>query len=146
MPFETCLNCLARWRLWIRPVVIFIYALAALVFVPLFLVKSLEDGFNKRDQEILIAGIFVWVAIPLSLWEIIQHVIHYTQPKLQKHIIRQDMLQHKRFQQDKEISTCLFVPNGLSTIYHFYHGYCKLILLTLFLPFQDIVDGSHLCH
>jgi phosphatidylglycerophosphate synthase len=88
MPFETCLNCLARWRLWIRPVVIFIYALAALVFVPLFLVKSLEDGFNKRDQEILIAGIFVWVAIPLSLWEIIQHVIHYTQPKLQKHIIR----------------------------------------------------------
>jgi hypothetical protein len=45
------------------------------------------------------------------------------------------MLQHKRFQQDKEISTCLFVPNGLSTIYHFYHGYCKLILLTLFLPF-----------
>jgi phosphatidylglycerophosphate synthase len=69
-------------------VVIFIYALAALVFVPLFLVKSLEDGFNKRDQEILIAGIFVWVAIPLSLWEIIQHVIHYTQPKLQKHIIR----------------------------------------------------------
>jgi hypothetical protein len=51
MPFETCLNCLARWRLWIRPVVIFIYALAALVFVPLFLVKSLEDGFNKRDQE-----------------------------------------------------------------------------------------------
>jgi hypothetical protein len=46
------------------------------------------------------------------------------------------MLQHKRFQQDKEISTCLFVPNALSTIYHFYHGYCKLILLTLFLPFS----------
>ncbi|KAJ3659490.1 hypothetical protein Zmor_011177 [Zophobas morio] len=88
MPSEICLNCLARWRQWIRPLVIFLYALAALVFVPLFLVKSLEDGFNKRDQEILIAGIFVWVAIPLSLWEIIQHVIHYRQPKLQKHIIR----------------------------------------------------------
>lgn len=58
------------------------------MFVPLFLVKSLKDGFNKHDQEILVAGIFVWVAIPLSLWEIILHVIHYTQPRLQKHVIR----------------------------------------------------------
>lgn len=81
-------NCLFTWRLWIRPLVIFIYALAALVFVPLFLIKSVEDGFNRRDQEILIAGCFVWIAIPLSLWEIIQHCINYTEPKLQKHIIR----------------------------------------------------------
>lgn len=88
MCLEKCMECLSRWRLWIRPLFIFLYALAALVFVPLFLAKSLEDGFNKHDQEILIGGIFVWVAIPLSLWEIILHVIHYTQPNLQKHIIR----------------------------------------------------------
>ncbi|KAJ8973432.1 hypothetical protein NQ317_016715, partial [Molorchus minor] len=88
MCLEKCLECLSRWRLWIRPLFILLYAFAALVFVPLFLVKSVRDGFNKHDQEILIAGIFVWVAIPLSFWEIIQHVIHYTQPKLQKHIIR----------------------------------------------------------
>ncbi|KAJ8913950.1 hypothetical protein NQ315_015188 [Exocentrus adspersus] len=83
-----CMECLSKWRLWIRPLFIFLYAFAALVFVPVFLAKSLEDGFNKHDQEILIAGVFVWVAIPISLWEIILHVIHYTQPKLQKHIIR----------------------------------------------------------
>lgn len=88
MILDSCLNCLSKWKLWIRPLFIFLYALAALVFVPLFLVKSLENGFNSRDQEILIAGIFVLVAIPISLWEIILHVIHYTQPKLQKHIIR----------------------------------------------------------
>ncbi|CAG9823102.1 unnamed protein product [Phaedon cochleariae] len=88
MCFEQCLDCLSRWRLWIRPLFILLYAFAALVFVPLFLVRSLQDGFNKHDQEILIGGIFVWVAIPLSLWEIIQHVIHYRQPKLQKHVIR----------------------------------------------------------
>lgn len=88
MCLEKFMECLSRWRLWIRPLFIFVYALAALVFVPLFLVKSLEDGFNKHDQEILIGGVFVGVAIPLSLWEIILHVIHYTQPKLQKHIIR----------------------------------------------------------
>ncbi|KAJ8940437.1 hypothetical protein NQ318_007137 [Aromia moschata] len=67
MCLERCLECLSRWRLWIRPLFILLYAFAALVFVPFFLVKSVEDGFNKHDQEILIAGIFVWVAIPLSL-------------------------------------------------------------------------------
>lgn len=85
---ESCLNCLRKWKLWIRPLAILFYAIGALVFVPYFLVKSIENGFKKRDQEILIAGIFAWIAIPLSLWEIILHVIHYTQPKLQKHIIR----------------------------------------------------------
>ncbi|XP_017770808.1 PREDICTED: transmembrane protein 184C [Nicrophorus vespilloides] len=88
MFLDGCLNCFAKWRLWIQPLAILIYALAALVFVPLFLVKSIQNGFNRRDQEILIAGIFAWIAIPLSLWEIILHVIHYNQPKLQKHIIR----------------------------------------------------------
>ncbi|KAK9754869.1 Organic solute transporter Ostalpha [Popillia japonica] len=88
MVLDGCLNCLSKWRLWIRPLFIFLYALAALVFVPLFLVKSFENGFNSKDQEIVIAGVFVLVAIPISLWEIILHVIHYTQPKLQKHIIR----------------------------------------------------------
>lgn len=88
MVLESCLGFLGKWKLWIRPLAILLYALAALVLVPLFLVKSIENGFNKRDQEILVAGIFVWIAIPLSLWEIILHVIHYSQPKLQKHIIR----------------------------------------------------------
>lgn len=88
MCLEQCLNCLLKWRQWIRPFFIIIYAICALVLVPLFLIKSLNDGFNKHDQEVVIGGIFVLVAIPLSLWEIIQHVIHYTQPKLQKHVIR----------------------------------------------------------
>lgn len=85
---ESCLNCFAKWKLWIRPAAVVLYAIAVLVLVPLFLIKSIEDGFNKREQEILIAGVFVWIAIPISLWEIIQHVINYTQPRLQKHIIR----------------------------------------------------------
>ncbi|KAF5274276.1 hypothetical protein FQR65_LT04394 [Abscondita terminalis] len=81
-------NFISKWRYWIIPLAVFLYALAVLVFVPLFLVKSVEDGFNKREQEILIAGVFVGLAVPISLWEILQHVIHYTEPKLQKPIIR----------------------------------------------------------
>ncbi|KAK5643294.1 hypothetical protein RI129_007139 [Pyrocoelia pectoralis] len=84
----SCRNCIIHWRYWIGPLAIFLYAIAVLVFVPLFLVKSVQDGFNKRDQEIFIAGIFAWLAVPISLWEIIQHVINYSEPKLQKPIIR----------------------------------------------------------
>lgn len=83
-----CLDVLVKWRQWIRPIFIILYAVGALVIVPLFLIKSLKDGFNKHDQEVLIGGVFVLIAIPLSLWEIIQHIIHYNQPSLQKHIIR----------------------------------------------------------
>ncbi|KAF5302387.1 hypothetical protein FQA39_LY10426 [Lamprigera yunnana] len=83
-----CRTCLSKWRYWIIPFAVFLYGVAVLVFVPLFLVKSVEDGFNKRDQEILIAGVFVGLAIPISLWEILQHIIHYAEPKLQKPVIR----------------------------------------------------------
>lgn len=88
MCLEQFLNCIFKWRQWIRPIFIILYAVGALVLVPLFLIKSLKDGFSKDDEEVLIGGIFVLIAIPLSLWEIIQHVIHYNQPKLQKHVIR----------------------------------------------------------
>lgn len=88
MSMEGCVDCLKKWRLWIRPLVILLYALAILVFVPIFLVKSFKTGFDKHEQEIVIAGVFVWITIPVSLWEIVQHVVHYTQPKLQKHVIR----------------------------------------------------------
>ncbi|KAL3266773.1 hypothetical protein HHI36_010931 [Cryptolaemus montrouzieri] len=81
-------DCLSQWRQWIRPLFILTYALAALIFVPIFLIQSIEEGFQKRNKEVWIGGIFAWVAIPVSFWEIIQHVVHYTTPKLQKHIIR----------------------------------------------------------
>lgn len=35
-----------------------------------------------------IAGVFVFLTIPISLWGILQHLVHYTQPELQKPIIR----------------------------------------------------------
>lgn len=85
---ENFVALLNKWRLWILPITICLYALGVLIFVPLFVAKSVRDGFNKRDQEILIGGVFVMLALPISIWEIIQHVIHFTQPKLQKHIIR----------------------------------------------------------
>ncbi|XP_013109857.1 transmembrane protein 184C isoform X1 [Stomoxys calcitrans] len=77
-----------EWRIWIRPLLIVSYGIFAIIVVPLLIINSLKDGFSRRDQLILIGGLFVLSAVPVSIWHIIQHVIHFTKPILQKHIIR----------------------------------------------------------
>ncbi|XP_030376706.1 transmembrane protein 184C-like [Scaptodrosophila lebanonensis] len=77
-----------EWRIWIRPLLILTYVIFAIIVVPLLIVNSVKDGFSRRDQLILIGGLFVLSAVPVSIWHIIQHVIHFTKPILQKHIIR----------------------------------------------------------
>uniref|UniRef100_A0A8C2ILX7 Transmembrane protein 184C n=1 Tax=Cyprinus carpio TaxID=7962 RepID=A0A8C2ILX7_CYPCA len=51
-------------------------------FLTLFLTVS------TPNKAWFIAGIFVFMTIPISLWGILQHLVHYTQPELQKPIIR----------------------------------------------------------
>uniref|UniRef100_A0AAX7U6A5 Transmembrane protein 184C n=1 Tax=Astatotilapia calliptera TaxID=8154 RepID=A0AAX7U6A5_ASTCA len=43
---------------------------------------------GTHNKAWFIAGIFVFMTIPISLWGILQHLVHYTQPELQKPIIR----------------------------------------------------------
>ncbi|KAK7871631.1 hypothetical protein R5R35_001818 [Gryllus longicercus] len=82
------LDILKQWRLWIRPVVMVVYGLIIIVLLPFLVAKAVKNGFKKQDQGVLFGSIFVMMALPISLWEIIQHMIHYTKPYLQKHIIR----------------------------------------------------------
>lgn len=51
-----------------------------------FLAMCRQASLHKKAW--FIAGIFVFMTIPISLWGILQHLVHYTQPELQKHIIR----------------------------------------------------------
>ncbi|MBN3290869.1 T184C protein, partial [Polypterus senegalus] len=48
----------------------------------------LEKYVGTHTKAWFIAGIFVFMTIPISLWGILQHLVHYTQPELQKPIIR----------------------------------------------------------
>ncbi|XP_075235291.1 transmembrane protein 184C isoform X2 [Lycorma delicatula] len=79
---------LRKWRIWLRPVVMLCYLIFVIVYVVPFIKKSLKDGFKKKDPTPLIGGTFVVLAIPISIWEIMQHMIHHSRPYLQKHIIR----------------------------------------------------------
>jgi hypothetical protein len=65
-----------------------VYALVIVVLLPILVVNAVNNGFTKSDQGSLIGGVFVMMALPISLWEITQHMVYYTKPSLQKHIIR----------------------------------------------------------
>uniref|UniRef100_A0A8C9QL27 Transmembrane protein 184C n=1 Tax=Spermophilus dauricus TaxID=99837 RepID=A0A8C9QL27_SPEDA len=69
-----------NWRQWIRPLAVVICLVSILVAVPLCV------GIHTKAW--FIAGIFLLLTIPISLWVILQHLVHYTQPELQKPIIR----------------------------------------------------------
>ncbi|VVC91698.1 transmembrane protein 184C [Leptidea sinapis] len=77
-----------QWRLWIRPLFIATYILLVIVLVPLLITHAIQNGLTKSDQGTLVAGGFVLLALPISIWQITQHIVHYTKPSLQKHIIR----------------------------------------------------------
>ncbi|XP_012268248.2 transmembrane protein 184C [Athalia rosae] len=77
-----------RWRIWILPLLTCLYTLVIIILAPLLLINSINNGFRKQDQGALVGGAFVLLALPISFYEIVQHMIHYTQPNLQKYIIR----------------------------------------------------------
>jgi hypothetical protein len=65
-----------------------VYALVIIVVLPILVVNAVNNGFKKRDQYRLIGGVFVMMALPITFWEITQHMVHYTKPSLQRYIIR----------------------------------------------------------
>ncbi|KAM7419455.1 hypothetical protein PAMA_016529 [Pampus argenteus] len=76
------------WRRWIRPLVVVLYILLLIVVLPLCIWELQRSTVGIHNKAWFIAGIFVFMTIPISLWGILQHLVHYTQPELQKPIIR----------------------------------------------------------
>ncbi|ODM96812.1 Transmembrane protein [Orchesella cincta] len=83
-----CFHCFLRWRLWIRPFFILGYTIVLCILVPSLVFTCLGHECSKQQRTQLIGGVFALLAIPISFWEITQHLVHYTKPYLQKHVIR----------------------------------------------------------
>ncbi|GAB1601728.1 transmembrane protein 184C-like [Argonauta hians] len=82
------MDILLRWRHWIRPLVMTFYGLCLLVALPLCIIELYKSGAETHVKVWFVGGLFVMMALPISLWGILQHLIHYTQSHLQRHIIR----------------------------------------------------------
>lgn len=131
-----------EWRIWIRPLLIVTYCIFLVIVVPLLIVNSVKDGFQRNDQFILIGGLFVLSAVPISIWHIIQHVIHFTKPILQKHIIRILWM------------VPIYALNAVSEIFvsfiqstHLYFNFLLFQWIGLFFPKHSIyVDSLRECY
>ena len=73
---------------YVRPVVMVAYAAAMLIAIPLSVVYLVGKHSEAHVIAWFIAGIFVLATIPISLWDISQHLAHYTQPDLQRYYVR----------------------------------------------------------
>lgn len=82
------MDLLRRWRRWIRPVCFTAYFICLMVALPLCIIELNRKGAPDHVQAWFIGGLFVMMAVPISFWGILQHLIYYTQPELQRHIIR----------------------------------------------------------
>ena len=83
-----CSDFCSRWRSWIRPIVIVFYLILLVVALPFLIIEFQVNGTQTHIQAWFIGGLFVLMAIPISLWGILQHLVHFTQPILQKNIVR----------------------------------------------------------
>ncbi|XP_048861150.1 transmembrane protein 184C [Brienomyrus brachyistius] len=77
-----------NWRRWIRPLAVVLYIFLLLAVLPLCIWEVQKSEVGVHNKAWFIAAIFVFMTIPISLWGILQHLVHYTQPELQKPTIR----------------------------------------------------------
>ena len=76
------------YRNWLRPLLVMFYIVILLIAVPLLVIEFEKHEVQKHLQGWFIGGLFVLLTVPISIWGISQHLVHYTQPFLQRHIVR----------------------------------------------------------
>lgn len=87
---RACLHrqCWRYWRLTLKVAVILLYLVILCVCLPLLIWELIRQHAETSFSAKFVAGIFVLLTLPIFLWGLLQHLLNYTQPHLQKHIIR----------------------------------------------------------
>lgn len=90
--YESCylpiVNVFYAWRSWLVPVVIIFYTLCLIFALPFFIFELLQAQAPPILSAWIIGGVFLALALPISFYNILLHIVNYTRPYLQRHIIR----------------------------------------------------------
>ncbi len=65
-----------------------VYCVVLVVLLPVLIWELYREHAEDSFKAWFVAGIFVLLTIPIFLAGLVQHLLNYTQPHLQKHIIR----------------------------------------------------------
>uniref|UniRef100_A0A0X3NJU8 Transmembrane protein 184C n=2 Tax=Schistocephalus solidus TaxID=70667 RepID=A0A0X3NJU8_SCHSO len=76
------------WKKWVKPAFIIIYVVGLCVGLPFIILNLRNEPTQSMIFAWFVGGFFVLGAIPISLWTILEHLINYTKPYLQRNIIR----------------------------------------------------------
>lgn len=85
-------SCWQQWRGWCKPAVATFYAVLLVVAIPLLIYHLTSSPNHIKLVVWFVAGLFVLLTLPIFLVGLVQHILNYTQPHLQKHIIRYSCL------------------------------------------------------
>ena len=84
--------CWDHWRMWCKPLIILIICLMVLfAMLPLLIYELYWKHANEWFTAWFVSGILVLFTFLIFLLGLMQHLFNYTQPQLQKHIIRFDL-------------------------------------------------------
>ena len=81
-------SCWQQWRMWCKPLIAVVYVVILLVFLPILIYDLYKEGAGDQFKAWFVAGIFLLLTLPIFLVGVMLHLFNYTQPHLQKHIIR----------------------------------------------------------
>lgn len=76
------------WKIWARRALYITYFSFMLLIIPVMIFELVHKGADLATIIWFLAGMATIFAVPISLWGILNHLIYFTQPKLQRHIIR----------------------------------------------------------
>ena len=80
--------CWHNWRRWLKIILASTYFVVVLVAFPIMLWRMIEADVKAHIAAWFIAGMFVLLTLPIFMAGLVQHLINYTRPDLQRHIIR----------------------------------------------------------
>ena len=65
------------------------YLIVIMILLPVLILSLWKNENYQIEFDLwLIGGLFTILAVPISLWDITQHLVHYNKPHMQKYIIR----------------------------------------------------------
>ena len=78
-----------RWprRRWFR-IMWCLCAVGLLVALPLIIIEFKKSNFSVKYQAWFISGMFVLMALPVTVYEVAMHLEYFSRPKLQIRVIR----------------------------------------------------------
>lgn len=78
-----------RWprRRWFR-ILWCLLAVGLLAALPMIIIEFKKSNFSVKYQAWFISGMFVLMALPVSVYEVAMHLEYFSRPKLQIRVIR----------------------------------------------------------